>query len=36
MKEPVQNYVTASKVVVQYIDNIFQSTETRAELLMLI
>jgi len=36
VKEPVEKYVTASKVVVQYIDNIFQSTETGAELLMLI
>jgi len=36
LKEPVQKYITASKVVLQYIDNIFQSTETGNELLRLI
>ena len=36
MKEPIQKYVAAAKAVLQYIDNLFLSSETGAELLRLI
>ncbi|XP_075672896.1 accelerated cell death 11-like [Castanea sativa] len=36
VKESMQKYITASKSVLQYVDNIFLSTETGAELLKLI
>lgn len=36
MKEPMQKYITASKAVLQYVDNIFLSTEAGAELLRMI
>ncbi|KAM4087912.1 hypothetical protein ACB094_07G031700 [Castanea mollissima] len=36
VKEPMQKYITASKVVLQYVDNIFLSAETGAEPLKMI
>ncbi|KAL0009646.1 hypothetical protein SO802_004754 [Lithocarpus litseifolius] len=36
VKEPLQKYVTAAKAVLQYVDNLFLSSETGAELLRLI
>ncbi|GMN69020.1 hypothetical protein TIFTF001_038071 [Ficus carica] len=36
VKEPLQKYVAASKVVVQYMENVYQSYESSAELLGLI
>ncbi|KAM3699102.1 hypothetical protein ACB098_05G000100 [Castanea mollissima] len=36
VKEPIQKYITAAKAVLQYVDNLFLSSETGAELLRLI
>ncbi|KAL0005869.1 hypothetical protein SO802_013430 [Lithocarpus litseifolius] len=33
LKEPIHKYINAAKVVLQYIDSVFQSTETGAEML---
>ena len=33
LKEPIQKYINAAKVVLQYIDSVFLSTETGAEML---
>lgn len=33
VKEPIHKYINAAKVVLQYIDSVFLSTETGAEML---
>uniref|UniRef100_A0A7N2L3T5 Uncharacterized protein n=1 Tax=Quercus lobata TaxID=97700 RepID=A0A7N2L3T5_QUELO len=33
LKEPIHKYINAAKVVLQYIDSVFLSTETGAEML---